>query len=342
MKKQAFVLCVGLVCLVGAQVAMAESRNANSPDSEKAARRFQQAVELYREGSYEGALAEFRKAYQISPSYRVLYNIAQTQFALHDFVGAYKSLLQYVSEGGNDISADRRAQVDEMSAKLEERIGHLQIATNAADADIRIDDVSVGTSPLPGLVAVNVGTHKVSAVKAGSPEAVRTITVAGKESVRIDLKIDEAVAAAARVGSSAASSPVSGPLSAPAASIAKSQQASVPGHTGLIVSLSTTAALAIGTGVAGYLALAAQQKLKDQINTYPNTKANIEDARSKSKHLGYITDALGAATVVSGGVALYYVLTSASATPKAKPGKASVEPIVFVPTLGGMVLQGSF
>ena len=67
-------------------------------------------------------MAEFRKAYQISPSYRVLYNIAQTQYALHDFVGAYKSLMQYMSEGGGEIPADRRTQVDEMLAKLEERI----------------------------------------------------------------------------------------------------------------------------------------------------------------------------------------------------------------------------
>ena len=87
---------------------------AEEGDSARAAARFQQGVELYREGSYEGALAEFRKAYQISPSYRVLYNIAQTQYALHDYVGAYRSLAQYTTEGLGDITPERRAQVDEM------------------------------------------------------------------------------------------------------------------------------------------------------------------------------------------------------------------------------------
>jgi len=82
---------------------MAQSKGTADEDSAKAAVRFQQAVELYREGSYEGALAEFRKAYQISPSYRVLYNIAQTQYALHDFVSAHRSLVQYMAEGRGEI-----------------------------------------------------------------------------------------------------------------------------------------------------------------------------------------------------------------------------------------------
>ena len=97
--------------------AMAQPGGGEDADA-KAAARFQRAVELYREGSYEGALAEFRKAYQISPAYRVIYNIAQSQYAMHDFVGAYKSLVGYMTEGSGEIPADRRIQVDEMFAKL--------------------------------------------------------------------------------------------------------------------------------------------------------------------------------------------------------------------------------
>ncbi len=341
MKTQTFVLSLGLLWLCGAQTVMAESRNTTSPAAEDAATRFQQAVDLYREGSYEGALAEFRKAYQISPSYRVLYNIAQTQYALHDFVGASASLRQYVSEGGGDIPADRRVQVDEMSAKLEERIAHLQISANLSGADLRIDDTSVGVSPLPGPIAVNVGTHKVSAFKAGSPEAVRMITVAGKESMKVDLKLEELVVAHDQAGVVSPVPTFPGQPSSQTLSIAKTPPSGTPGRTGLIVSLSTTAVLAAGTGISGYLALAAQKDLKDQIDTYPNTKAKIDDARSRSKRYGYMTDALGAATLLSGGVALYLAITHRSDSPKAKSGKVA-EPIALVPTVGGMVVAGSF
>lgn len=328
MKTQAYVLSIALTAL------FVQTARAQSPDETSAGRaavRFQQAVELYREGSYEGALAEFRKAYQLSPSYRVLYNIAQTQYALHDFVGAYKSIKQYIAEGGNDITADRRTQVDEMSMKLAERIAHLQIITNVAGADIRVDDVSVGKSPLTETLPVNVGTRKVSAVKAGAPEAVRVVTVAGKEILRVDLRVDESL--------TSATSRAAAPASAHANLVTRTEPPSTPGHTGLIVSVSTTAALAVATGVFGYLALQAQSDYKDQLNKYPNTRSKIEDARTKSKNLGYITDAFGAATLLSGGVAAYFALTYSSA-PSAKGAKPNV--VGLAPTVGGMLLQGSF
>lgn len=336
MKAYAFVLSVGLSWLFVAQApALAAGEDG---DGAKAAVRFQRAVELYREGSYEGALAEFRKAYQISPTYRVLYNIAQSQYALHDFVGAYKSLVEYMTEGSGEIPAERRTQVDEMFAKLRERIGQLQITTNIVGADIRIDDVSVGTSPLPGLIAVNVGTRKVSAFKAGSPEAVRVVTVAGKESMKIDLTIDEgAVAKSPQVAS--------GSVVTSAPTVVRSSTPSEPSRTPMLVAISATAALAVGTAAFGYLALSAQHDLNNQVNTYPNTRNNIEDARSKSKTYGYVTDALGAATLVAGGAALYLALTYREDTAKARQRKM-YKTIVLAPSVapnaGGMLVQGRF
>ena len=333
MKTQIVALFVGLTWSFLPQITVAEPETTEDSDSAKAAIRFQRAVDLYREGSYEGALAEFQKAYQISPAYRVLYNIAQAQNALHDFVGAYKTLIQYLTEGGSEIPVDRRAQVAEMSARLQERIAHVQISTNLPGADIRVDDVAVGTSPLPGPVSVNVGTRRVSASKAGSPEAVRLVTVAGRESVKVELLIDEPIVASARLAPSKESQPA--PL------LATSQPQAASGRTGLIVSLCATAALGVGTGVFGYLALGAQKDLNDQVNTYPNTRSKIEDARSKSKHDAYVTDALGAATLVSGGVALYFALSHRRDSPTAGSGR-SKSPIVVAPTVGGMVVEGSF
>ena len=333
MRTQVFALSVALTWLFIPRATMAQAQGIEDADAAKAAVRFQRAVELYREGSYEGALAEFSKAYQISPSYLVLYNIAQTQYALHDFVGAYKALMQYMAEGGADIPADRRVQVDDMTVKLVGRIAHLQISTNVTNADIRVDNVSVGTSPLPGPVPVNVGTHRVSASKAGSPEAVRVLTVAGKENVKVELQIDVLTVASAQLAPSA--------VSPPASFIVKPQVHSEPSRTGLIVSLSTTAVLAVATGVSGYLALGAQKKLNDQVNLYPNTKVNIEDARTKSKNYGYVTDALGGATLISGGVALYFALSNRGDSPTQKSRKTN-KSIALIPTIGGMVLEGGF
>lgn len=323
---RSLLLVLGLVSLLGSGSAAASE----GTDAAEAAARFQRAVDMYREGGYEGALAEFRKAYQISPSYRVLYNIAQAQYALHDFVGAHKSLMQYVNEGGNEISTERRLQVDEMFARLGERIGRIQVTTNVSGADIRIDDVSVGTSPIAEPIPVNVGTRKVSAIKAGSPEMFRVVTVAGKENLKIELRIDEP----------------SRPLSAASISSSKSlpitvttEARSEPSHIPLILSASVAVTCAVATGVFGYLALDAQKKFKDQVNTFPNSSTEIENARTQSKRYAYLADGFGAATVVSGGIALYLALTHHWSKPKSTK---TTQEVVFAPTLGGMAVQGTF
>lgn len=329
MKTNMFVLTIGFSWMCFASLSNAEGNQES--DTTKAAARFQQAVELYREGSFEGALAEFRKAYQLSPSYRVLYNIAQTQYALHDFVGAYKSLTQYVNEGRGEIPADRRIQVDDMSTKLAERIAHLHITTNIQGAEIRVDDVMVGTSPLSELVPVNVGARKISVHSSGAPVASQVVTVAGKEKVKVDLPIGEPVTI---TPSSVSTQPAQSPISTSDMSILnRPVEPAPPSRIGLYASLSTTAALFVTTSVLSYLALSAQSDFKDQINSFPNTSANIENARSKSKRYARWADGFGAATLLSGGVALYFLLSDQDETTKS---------LALSPTLGGMALQGRF
>jgi hypothetical protein len=268
----------------------------------------------------------------------VLFNIAQAQYALGDFVSAHKSLSQYRTEGGDAIPAERAAQVTEMSGKLAERIGYLTILSNAAGAEIRVDDVDVGTSPLPGPIPVNVGTRRISASNGGRLATVRIVTVAGRETAKVELQFEQPVAspplaAPDKLAASVKPTPVS--------LVAREESPSLSRRTVLIVGLSTTAALAIGAGIAGYLAITAQGDLQSRIDTYPTTRADIEEARARSKNYGYAVDALGAATVMAGAATLYLVLTRHEDTEKAghrRPGDS----VALAPTVGGMVLHGSF
>jgi Tfp pilus assembly protein PilF len=45
-----------------------------------AGKHFQRGVALFNEADYAGALAEFKKAYELAPNPAVLYNIGQTHF----------------------------------------------------------------------------------------------------------------------------------------------------------------------------------------------------------------------------------------------------------------------
>lgn len=82
MTRAFFVLFLGLLCVPSSR-ALAQD---DAVDRARAS--FFQGVELYKEGSFEAALAEFQKAYATTPAYRVPYNIAQTYFDLHDYVSS--------------------------------------------------------------------------------------------------------------------------------------------------------------------------------------------------------------------------------------------------------------
>ena len=343
MRTLACAFAVAMVLPLGSPVLAAEpqptSPPANTTTVEQASASFRQGVQLYREGSFEAALAEFKKAYQLRPSYRVLYNIAQTYYELHDYVSASKNIKQYMLDGGSDIDPARRSEVEELNQKLDERIAYLEIITNLDGADIRVDDISSGMSPLRSPLPVNAGPRRVSAVKAGYTVAVRSVTVAGKDRVKVTLDIPEpAVARPIDRLSATKPSPFT---TQPSPTVIESEAPTHGSRTALVVSLAVTASCAVATGVFGGLALNAKKDFDTQLNAFPGTKAQVDDSRSKMKAYAYVTDGFAAATLVSGVVALYVALTNRSES--AQRQVSYVRPSVkLTPTLGGMVLHGAW
>jgi tetratricopeptide (TPR) repeat protein len=335
MTRNVSILAAGLLSLL-ASSAMAAGPVDNASATEKARANFHHGVKLYNEGSFEAALAEFRRAYQISPNYRLLYNIAQTYFDLHDYVNAFKTLKQYVQEGGSEISAERRQEVGELNQKLEERIANLDIVCSQDGADIRVDDLSVGVSPLTSAVLVNAGPRRITAVKPGYAVTARTVTVVGKEKAKVIVDMAEPVETQSAGGFR---SPVDGSgKEMPAAFLEGEPARKAPPRKGLITSTVVTGGCAIATGVFGILALGANSDFNSALNKIPNTKDNVDRARSKMKTYAHLADAFGAATLVSGGVMLYFLLTD----PGPKKSASTKSSVALVPTVGGMALHGAW
>ncbi|MBC7017820.1 tetratricopeptide repeat protein, partial [Salmonella enterica subsp. enterica serovar Enteritidis] len=102
--------------------------------------RFNRGIELYKEGNFHAALAEFRAAYAAAPSYRIHYNLGQTLYQLQDYAGAVRAFEQYLAEGGDKIEADRKKEVDADLAKLRPRVAKLVFVVNVPAAEVSVDD----------------------------------------------------------------------------------------------------------------------------------------------------------------------------------------------------------
>jgi tetratricopeptide (TPR) repeat protein len=324
------VLAVALATLALPRPAMAGPDEPAASDRaiEEARVRFQKGVQLYKEGSFEGALAEFRRAYQLAPSYRLLYNIGQVQFELHDHVEALKAFRQYLAEGGSEIPTDRRTQVEADIQKLEGRVAYLDISTNVDGAQVSVDDVPVGVSPLRGAVLVNAGPRRVAVSKAGRGATARNVTVAGGDRVKISLDMSDAPPSQKAADSAATKKPPGGAEAAPS-----------PNRTGVWVGLAATGAFAVGTGAFALLTRDAKSEFDRELEKYPTTRERIDDARARMKTYAGITDGFGAATIVSGGVTIFLALSSGGNKASTQQGKPTIH---VAPRVGGISVMGDF
>jgi tetratricopeptide (TPR) repeat protein len=292
---------------------------------EEARVRFQRGVQLFHEGSFEAALAEFRRAYQIAPSYRILYNLAQVHYELHDYVGALRSFKQYLNDGLAEIAPDRRAQVEAEVQKLEGRVAYLDVSTNVAGADILVDDQLVGIAPLDGPVLVNAGIRRVSAAKSGRTSPQRNVTMAGGDHVKIAVLIPDPP-------------PPRGAAAAVTQSVPLAPLPVENDHARVWFALGATAVLG---AVAGGMAVATHQAKRafdNELNTFPSTKDRLDATRSRMVVLAAVTDGLTAAALVAGGITLYFAVAGGDSGAR---GQARSSLAVGI-SPGGASLRGRF
>ncbi len=334
--RNACVALTALGLLLGPAPAFAKPPSANV---EQARSRFQKGVQLFREGSYDAALAEFKKANQLAPSYRLLFNIAQVHYELHDYVEALKAFKRYLADGGDEIRSARRTQVQKEIEKLKGLVARVEVTTNVDGAQVLVDDVVVGTSPLAEPVLVNAGRCKITISKSGYGVRTRNIAVAGGEDVSVSIEI--------RVASDSGAQGKARTLGA--------QHDQEPSRAPLWISLAATSAFAIGTGVMGYMTYNAKRDFDSELEN-ETTPARVDDARSKLVTFAAVTDGLAAATLIAGGFTLYFALDSddpedGTKTPKdaAKhrsfehnAPKHSAPQFALTPTFGGLVAHGTF
>lgn len=302
---------------------------------EEAKQRYLQGVDLFEEGDYQNALIAFKKSYELVPNFNVLYNIGQTYFQLQDYANALRTLSQYLEDGGKRIPASRRGEVEGDVEKLKSRVATVTIKVNVQGADVLVDDVKIGQSPLPGPVTVSAGRRRFDATKPGFRATPKVEEIAGQESKEISLELQpsttvirepdgEGKGEGPRIvfvpGGGAPEEP--GPPLAP------------------IIMWSVTGALGIGAGVFGGLALAKDSDLATLKQEPGHSTTELDDAASSTRTMAIVSDVFLGTTVVAAGLATYFTIDAvlSSPEPAAKPAPPSASTSLRVgPGFAGVV-----
>lgn len=242
----------------------------------QASQHFRRGVELYQEEAFRAALAEFQRAYEIAPDYRLLYNIGQTKLELHDYLGAAQSYERYLQAGYLDIAPERRTEVEQALAALRERTASVKIVVNRDGAEVLIDDIKVGISPIEGVVLVNVGGHRVTARTSYGSTDAEVIDVAGGDTASVTLEV-----------------------AAPAPVATEQKKPWNRAERTAVATWSAAGALAVGVLVTGLMANSAQGELDKLVETKDVTRKSVEDERDSVRALAITTDVLIATSAVA-------------------------------------------
>lgn len=160
-----------------------------SPDAKK---HWDSALLLYEDSNWEGALTEFKTAYDMSKEPRVLRNVAVCEKNLKRYSDAILTLQKALVEGV-DFEPELATQIKDEVDILMPLTSMVTVEVNEPGAEISVDGRTIGTSPLSGTFRVNVGERTFTAKKAGFVEATVKQNVAGSTGATVKLLLDPVV-----------------------------------------------------------------------------------------------------------------------------------------------------
>jgi len=287
----------------------------------RARKHFKRGVLLYGEDDYDGALAEFTRANELVPNYRILYNLGQIQLDRHDYVGALRLFGEYLERGGREIPAPRRQATERECASLAERIATVHVESNVDGAELVINGTSRGVVPRSRFIQLNPGLSRFRLRKRGYEPVTRQLTVAGGDALALEFwldAIDDAVAFE------------------PGRATTVGPQKQAPSRTGLWLSVAIAPVLAGATVTFAVLTLNAHRDLDDELRQSPRDRQSIENARSRLRTFAAFSGGLGVATALEAVALIYFIVSDPQGV-----GSGSSQDSAAAPSETHLVLAGS-
>ena len=298
----------------------------------EAKQRFDRGYELYEEGDYPLALIEFNRAYELVSNYRVLYNIGQVCIQLGKYADARRALEEYVGKGGDQLSAERRTAVNKDLVMLGRRTAFLTIGANIENAEVLVDDVSVGKTPLGPALLMDAGVHRVTLRRPGYLPKTEDVTLAGgdNKSIAVTLELQ--------------------PEEKQTIVVREREVVDDSAQTWMIAGWATTGALVAGAIVTGMMGKNEASEL-DQLRgadarDYTDLGQRIDDTKKNASTLFLASDVMTGAALIVGGLSLWITLDPPEPERPASPGETPApKPLdsVAVGYQDGQIsLRGSF
>jgi hypothetical protein len=136
-----------------------------------------EGLKLREQGQDRAALPLFERAYQLAPTPRALAQRALAEQALGAWVPAETHLREAVAATSDPWIIQNQQALSEALAVIGTHLGYLQVNSNVAGAELRIDGQYVGQLPLAAPMRLIVGRPLLELTAAGHYPVRREITI---------------------------------------------------------------------------------------------------------------------------------------------------------------------
>ena len=332
------ILAWGCLCSALALPAVVHAQDV--PITDEAREHFSAGVSFMQDpdgARYEEAYREFRRAYELSPSWKILGNLGIAALRLERDGEAIEAFRKYLTEGGTNVDGAERTQFERDLATLESSVVRVKLSVTPPGASFIDTRMPPTGSPITTRYAasggaldigIRAGHHKIVARLDGYEDAVWEVDLDPRQQVAHVFELKQPTQAAVPPTS------VVGP-----AAPQQADEASRPVPTSVYVGLAATGAFAIGGAVVAVMAKGKHSDF-ETLNSNLQSSADrqeAEDLRDSGKTLNLVADALFGGAIVAGGVTAVLYFTR----PKASQTSFRVEPLV-AKNGGGLFVSGAF
>ena len=146
---------------------------------------YHKGVSLYEKEMYSEAAQAFRDVYALRPDFQYLFNIGQCEFSLRRFDLALEAFSNYLKDGGDQVSPERREYVNKVIEKTQPLVGYLEIK-EPETFDIWVDNRPRGATPLSAPLFVMGGEHTLVLKSGNQTIFKKQVTVNNGETVTVE------------------------------------------------------------------------------------------------------------------------------------------------------------
>jgi hypothetical protein len=333
--------------VVGAAVAQPAP---SSQVSEEARKHFKAGVAFLQDpdgARYEDAYREFKEAYRISPSWKILGNLGLASLKLERNAEAIDAYEKYLAQGGKEIESNERAQVERDLSALKAASATVTVQVTGTTGDVSITDQrsrSTGgaiqnfytvTAGKPLTLKVQAGHHAFVA-KSGDREAKREVDLTSDKPTELTFALD--------APKTAAPPPPAAPPPATDTHPPPAEPRSSPLRTAGFVAIGVGGAAIVGGVITGLMAKGKQSDLESACPDKSHCPTANQSTADSAKSLATITNVLfiGGGVLAAGGGGLVIVGKPSEEASARRLVVSPGGPAAFGLTAAGTFLQHTY